>query len=93
MARGTHATETVVRLRLSERARARLAEQAASNGTDIAAVAADLIEQAVAQPTVNDLLAPFRKQVAESRMSDAELDAFFHHELESHRREKKAKPA
>ena len=35
----------------------------------------------------------FRKEVAESGMSDDELDAFFRGELEAHRREKKAKSA
>lgn len=93
MATGTHMTETLVKLRLSDRAQAKLAEQAARNGQDIAAAASDLIEQAVAQPSVDELLAPFRKQVSESGMSSDELDAFFRQELDAHRREKKAKPA
>jgi hypothetical protein len=86
-------TETSVTLRLSERARAKLAEQAAQSGLDISAVASDLIEHAVSRLSVDDVLAPFRKQVAESGMSDEELDAFFRSELEAHRREKKAKSA
>ena len=36
----------------------------------------------------DELLAPFRKQVAESGMSDDELDDFFRAELEAVRREK-----
>ena len=80
-------------LRLSDRARAKLAEQAKQNGQDIAAVASDLIEQAVARPSVDEVLAPFRKQVAQSGMSDEELDDFLRAELEAHRREKKAKRA
>jgi hypothetical protein len=86
-------TETLVTLRLSDRARAKLADQAASSGKDISAVASDLIEHAVAQPSVDEVLAPFRKQVAESGMTDEELDAFLRGELETQRREKKAKPA
>ena len=82
-----------VTLRLSDRARARLAEQAANSGQDISAVASDLIEHAVSRPSVDEVLAPFRKQVAESGMTDEELDAFFRSELEAHRREKKAKSA
>jgi hypothetical protein len=88
-----HKTETPVTLRLSDTARAKLAEQAASSGQDISAVASDLIEHAIAQPSVDEVLAPFRKQVAQSGMSDEELDAFFRGELEAHRREKKAKSA
>jgi len=93
MAAATHTTETPVTLRLSDRARAKLAEQAASTGQDISAVASDLIEHAVTRPSVDEVLAPFREQVAESGMSDEELDAFFRSELEAHRRVKKAKSA
>jgi hypothetical protein len=38
-------------------------------------------------------MAPVRKQVAESGMSDEELDDFLRGELKAHRREKKAKSA
>jgi hypothetical protein len=54
-------------------------------------VASDLVEHAVTRPSIHEILAPFRKQVAESGMSDEELDDFFRGELEAHRREKKAK--
>jgi hypothetical protein len=93
MATNVHTTETPVMLRLSERARAKLAEQAANSGQDISAVASDLIEQATARSSIDEVLAPFRKQVAESGMSDEELDAFFRGEIEAHRREKRAKSA
>ena len=84
-------TETSVTLRLSEKARAKLAEQAARSGQDISAIASDLVEHAVTQPTVDEVLAPFRRQVAESGMNDEELDAFLRAELDAHRRERKAK--
>ena len=80
-------------LRLSDRARTKLAQQAASSGKDISAIASNLIELATALPSVDEVLAPFRKQVAESGMSDDELDAFFRTEVEAHRRENKAKSA
>ena len=86
----THITETPVTLHLSDRAHATLTERAAKNGQDIAAVASELIEQAIARPTVDEALAPFRKQVADSGMTDDQLDAFFRNEIEAHRREKKA---
>ena len=85
-------TELAMKLRLTKRASERLAQRAAESGQDVAALASDLIEQAVTRPTVDEVLAPFRKQIADSGMSDEELDAFFRSELEAHRREKKAKP-
>jgi len=88
-----HTTDTLVTLRLSEQARAKLSEKAAKSGQDISAVASDLIEHAVTRPSVDEVLAPFRKQVAQSGLSDEELDAFFRNELEAHRRKKKAKSA
>ncbi len=54
-------------------------------------IASEHIEQATTRPSVDEVLAPFRKQVADSGMSDDELDTFFREEIEAHRREKKAK--
>jgi hypothetical protein len=93
MGPAAHSTETPITLRLSERARAKLAEKAARSGQDISTVASDLIENAITRPSVDEVLAPFRKQVAETGMSDEELDTFFRSELEAQRREKKANPA
>jgi predicted transcriptional regulator len=41
------------------------------------AVAAELLERHLALRTMDEILAPFRKEVAESGMTEAELDAFF----------------
>lgn len=93
MATSPQTTDVPVTLRLSERARAKLAQQAVSSGQDLSALASDLIEQAVTRPTVDELLAPYRKQVAESGMSDDELDSFRRELLTKVRSEKKAKSA
>ena len=93
MATSTHTTETPVTLRLSEHARAKLVERATKSGQDLSAAASDLIEKVVTRPSIDDIMAPVRKQVAESGMSDQELDAFLRSELEAHRREKRAKSA
>jgi len=90
MATPKHATETPVILKLSDRARAKLAERAASSGQDISAIASDLIEQAITRPPIDEIMAPVRKQFAESGMSDAELDQFLRGELDAHRRDKDA---
>ncbi len=86
-------TETQVTLRLSDRARARIAEQAANSGQDFSAVASDLIEHVVSLPSIEEIMAPVRKQVAESGMSDDELEAFLRGEIDAHRREKNEKIA
>ena len=93
MATSAQTAEIPVTLRLTERARAKLAEQAARSGQDLSAIASDLIEQAVTRPTVDEVLAPYRKQVAESGMSDEELDNFHRDLLAKVRSEKKAKSA
>jgi hypothetical protein len=82
-------TDLAVTLHLSESARARLVDQAAANGQDVSAYASRLLERAVDQPTIDEILAPFGKQVAESGMSDEELDEFFRGQIEAHRREKR----
>ena len=69
-------TETQVTLKLTANARARPLEQAAVRGEDMSALASMLIEQLVSRPTIDEILAPFRKQVEESGMTDQELDDF-----------------
>ena len=46
-------------------------------GEDIAVFAARLLNEALTTPKVDELLAPFRKQVEASGMTDAELDGFY----------------
>ena len=54
----------------------KLRERAASAGKDVGAVATELLERAVAGPrTLDEILAPFRRQFAESGMTDDELVA------------------
>ncbi len=86
-------TELTMKLRLSKEAGERLAQRATESGKDIAAVASELVERAVAQPTVDEVLAPFHKQVAESGMNDAELDAFFEDVREKAFQERHRRPA
>jgi hypothetical protein len=86
-------TELSMNLRLSKQAGERLAQRATESGKDIAAIASDLIERAIAQPTVDEVLAPFRKQVAESGMNDAELDAFLEDVRDKAYQERHRRPA
>jgi hypothetical protein len=51
-----------------------LRERAKASGEDVSSFAARLIQEALSMPSVDELLAPFRKQVEESGISDADLD-------------------
>jgi hypothetical protein len=62
---------------ISAQAEARLKERAAAEGKDPIAYAAELVEDAVTKPTIDEILAPFRQQVAESGMSDRQLDDLY----------------
>jgi hypothetical protein len=53
-------TELAMKLRLSDEASEKLARRAAESGRDLAAVASDLIEQAVSVPAPNDSTAAQR---------------------------------
>lgn len=53
---------------------ARLRERAKAQGEDVSALAARLLEDALSTATVDELLAPFRRQVEESGIPDDELD-------------------
>jgi hypothetical protein len=86
-------TELAMKLRLSRQAREKLVRRATESGQDVAVVASDLIERAVTQPTVDEVLAPFRKQVADSGMSDEELTAFFEDVREKAFQERHRRPA
>lgn len=56
----------------------RLVERAERSGQDVETFARQLIERGVtAEPTLDEILAPFRRQVAESAMSDEDLRALF----------------
>ncbi len=50
-----------------------LQERAKAHGEDVASYAARLLQDALVAPSVEELLAPFRKQVEESGITDAEL--------------------
>lgn len=56
-----------------------LAQKAAAQGCAVSEYVERLIERDVRQAqTFDEILAPFRQEVAESGMTDEELDALFH---------------
>ena len=62
---------------LSPQAEAKLRERAEVSGEPLDRYASRLLEAAASARTVDEVLAPFRRQVAESGMSDPQLDRFF----------------
>jgi hypothetical protein len=79
---------------LSPQAEAKLRQKAAASGEPLDSYAARVLEQAAVSPTVDEVLAPFRKQVADSGMSDDELDGFFEAVREkAHQDRKRNSPA
>lgn len=70
-----------------------LRERAHANGEDVASYAARLIQQALTTPSVDELLAPFRREVEESGIADDELDRLGEELRQEVRQEKQTRKA
>ena len=53
---------------------AKLRDRAKASGEEVSSFAVRLLRAALDAPSVSELLAPFRRQVEESGITDAELD-------------------
>jgi len=80
-----------ITINLSPDQERRLFERAAQSGTAPVDYIRHLIDRDLHTPTLDEVLAPFRRQVEESGMSDDELAAFFEEVREDVWREKQAK--
>lgn len=70
----------------------RLTERAAKDGKTVETVARELIEKAVAaEKSFDEILAPFRREFAESGMTEAEWDALIEEAREEAWQEKHGK--
>ena len=59
----------------------KLVERATRAGQNVESLACELIERSLNdEPTLDEILAPFRRQVAASGLSEAELTALFEEE-------------
>ena len=63
-------------LSLSPEAEAILRERAAASGEPLDAYASRVLEAAVTATSVDQLLAPARQQIADSGLTDVQLDSF-----------------
>jgi hypothetical protein len=73
-----------LKLRLGSETGRKLKAKAAAIGKDAADYAAELIEDAITQPSLDEMLAPVREQFARSGMGEDELSDFL--EDAKHRR-------
>jgi predicted DNA-binding protein len=86
--------DMTITIRLSDDEQRRLAERAARNGRDVADYVHLLIERDIREPSeVDEALAPFRRQVEESGMTDDELGDFFEEVREEVWQEKHGRPS
>ena len=83
-----------ITIRLSEEEQRRLAERAARNGRDLAGYVHLLIERDIQEPAaVDQALAPLRRQVEESGLTDDELGDFFEEVREEVWQDKHGRPS
>ena len=83
-------TELAMKLRLSKQASEKLAQRATESGRDVDAVASDLIEQAVTQPSLSELLAVSQAEFLTTGMTEDEVMALGRDLVEKVRSEKAA---
>jgi hypothetical protein len=83
-----------ITVRLSDEEQRQLAERAARNGRDLVDYVHLLIERDIqGSAAVDQALAPFRRQVEESGMTDDELGDFFEEVREEVWQEKHGRPS
>jgi hypothetical protein len=82
-----------ISISISPKAEARLREKAAASGQPVEAYVSDIVERVASSTDVDELLAPFRKEVAESGMSDEQFDQFFEDLREKAFQERQRRPA
>jgi hypothetical protein len=86
--------DMTITIRLSDDEQRRLAERAARDGRDLADYVHLLIARDIQEPaSVDEALAPFRRQVEESGVTDDELGDFFEGVREEVWQEKHGRPS
>ena len=81
-----------ITIRIRPEVQEKLQQRAFDSGQDVEAYAERLIEKALSgPPSIDELLAPVRKQFAESGMTEEELDALIEEAREEVWQEKQAR--
>jgi hypothetical protein len=69
---------TTLTINISPEVQARLAERAKNSGQDIVEYVEVLVAEQISRPTLDEILAPVRREFAESGMTEDELDEFLY---------------
>lgn len=83
----------VLSIPISVETEARLRRLAEAAGKDVTTYVAQVVEEAVVKPTLNEMLAPVRKQFAESGTSDEQLLDEIMQARDRYRADQRKKPA
>ena len=83
----------VLSIDITEQTETRLRRQAQAAGKDVSTYVSELVEQAAAKPSLDELLAPLRKQFKDSGIGDEELIADITESQADYRAEKRKKTA
>jgi len=77
-----------MKLRLSQQAKDKLTQRATESGRDVDSVASELLEQAVTQPSLAELLAVSQAEFPSTGLTEEQLIEFGHELLDKVRSEK-----
>ncbi len=80
----------VLRLQLSEALEKKLLDRARASGEEAEHYAHRLLERELTAPSLDEVLAPFRKQVEDSGISDDELDELVEQAREARYQERRS---
>ncbi|MBK8269181.1 MAG: hypothetical protein IPK83_13090 [Planctomycetes bacterium] len=80
-----------LQITLNSEAEERLRRRAQANGEDVAVCAAQLIQEALREPSLDEVLAPVRKAFEESGMTEDELSDLLEREKHAMRAERRQK--
>ena len=83
----------VLQIPITSDTEAKLRRQAQAAGKDVTAYVSQLVEQAAARPSLDELLEPLRRQFAQSGATDEQLIAEITEAQASYRTEKRKRPA
>jgi hypothetical protein len=92
MSASPNTTEVALKVRLSADARERLIERAALTGRPLDDYASELLERAASALSVDEMLAPLRREFAQSGTTDEQLVDEINAAREDYHRERREAP-
>ena len=83
--------QTTLTIRIPENIESILEERAKADGKDVQTFVEEMVKTQLLRPTLDEILAPLRKDFAESGMTEDELDALIESERQAMWEEKHGK--